>query len=616
MSSPLQILHLEDDPDYSSLVQALLTKEGIDAAFTVVSNEADFEAALDLSKFDLILADYLVPAYNGIAALRYVRSKHAEIPFLLISGTIGEQAAIESLRSGATDYVLKHWPERLVPAIRRAIEESQERARRRHVETELLRREKYFRALTENALDIVTVVNPEGLFHYNSPSLVRVLGYNPQGVAGHSALKLVHPEDVDRVRAAFQRALANPEQTVTLQFRFRHRDGSWRYLEAVAQNRLSEPEIGALVINSRDITDRKQAEEDIRENEKQYRLIFDGNPIPMWVFDHETLAFLEVNDAACQHYGFSRQEFLGMTIEQIRTEQEIPALIEYLHRLMEPGNLARPSLTGVWQHRKKDGSLIDVEVKWSPISFKGRAASLTMANDITERRRIEHRDAALAKLGQSLSSATTPAEAAEIIRTITDDLFRWDVFTLDLYSSEEDQIRPLLNVDTDRSGSRFFIPVSGQDRQPSRMARRVIAQGAELILRDEPVRMSGDSVPIGDTSRASASLMLAPVRNRTKVIGILSIQSYSLKAYAPTDLVTLQTLADHCGGALERIRAEQALHKSEQRFRDLFEGSPDAIFVEDFEGTVLDVNPAACRLHGVRREDLIGKSVAQLVPPD
>ena len=226
MSAPLQILHLEDDPDYSSLVRDLLHKEGMDAAIKVVSNEADFEAALDLGQFDLILADYLLPSYNGMEALRYARVKCAETPFLLVSGTIGEQAAIESLRSGATDYVLKHWPERLVPAIRRAVEETQERARRRRVETELLRREKYFRALTENALDILTVVNPEGVFHYNSPSLERVLGYSPQELVGQNAFKRVHPEDLDRVREAFERALANPEQTVTLQFRFLHRDGT------------------------------------------------------------------------------------------------------------------------------------------------------------------------------------------------------------------------------------------------------------------------------------------------------------------------------------------------------------------------------------------------------
>ena len=138
--------------------------------------------------------------------------------------------------------------------------------------------------------------------------------------------------------------------------------------------------------------------------------------------------------------------------------------------------------------------------------------------------------------------------------------------------------------------------------------------GQILILRPDPPSMDHGSIAIGDKTRASASLMLVPIRNRTKVIGVLSIQSYKHKAYDEKDLQTLQTLADHCGGAIERIRAEQALRESELRFRDLFEGSPDAIFVEDLSGFVLDVNPAACALHSASREELVGQHVNQLVP--
>jgi PAS domain S-box-containing protein len=616
MNRPLRILHLEDDPDYCDLVQSLLAKEGFEVEVVLVENRADFEGALASDKFDIILADYLLPSYNGLEALRVARERCPETPFLLISGTIGEQAAIESLKSGATDYVLKHWPERLMPAVRRAVEEAEERKRRRRVETELVRREKHFRALTENALDIVTILDHQGAFTYNSPSIKRVLDYEPKDLAGQSAFALVHPEDLPRVLQAFDFALQNPDRTVTLDFRFRHRDGSWRYLEAVGQRRLDDPEIAGVVINSRDISDRKQAEAGLRESEQQYRLVFHGNPTPMWVFDHETLAFLEVNEAAIEHYGYTREEFLGMTLRDIRPTEDVPAMIEYLHKLLTSECSPQPGLVGVWRHRKKDGTPMDVEIKLSPISFQGRLASLSMANDITERKRIEHRDAALSKLGQSLSSATSPPEAAQIIRDVADDLFRWDVFTLDLYSSELGRISPILNVDTDRNGQRFDIPVTGESKAPSSMAQRIIAEGAELTLHAEPVTMPADVVPIGDTSRPSASLMLVPIRNRTKVIGILSIQSYTPRAYSQADLNTLQTLADHCGGALERIRAEQALRESEQRFRDLFEGSPDAVFVEDLTGTVLDINPAACLLHGATRKDLLGKNVVDLVPPE
>jgi len=615
VNRPLRILHLEDDPDYSDLVSSLLAKEGLDAQIIVVSEGADFLTALEIERFDIILADYLLPTYNGLQALQLARQKCPDTPFLLVSGTIGEQAAIESLKCGATDYVLKNCPERLVPSIRRAVQEAEERSERRKAETELIRREKYFRALTENALDILSVLNTEGLFLYNSPSIMRVLGHDPKDLQGQSAFAFVHPDDLPGVIEAFNQALADPDLTATLDFRYQCKDGSWRHLEAVGQNRLSDPDIGAVVINSRDVTDRKQAQDNLRESEKQYRLIFDGNPIPMWVFDQETLAFLEVNDAALQHYGYSREEFLAMTLKDIRPPGEVPAMLEYVHKLVNGDGPSKLGFAGVWRHRKKDGSLIDVEIKWSTISFQGRPASLTMANDITDRLRTEHRDAALSKLGQSLSSATSAIEAAQIIKQVAHELFVWDAFTLDLYSAEREEVSPILNVDTTREGKQFEIPSEGS-RDPSPMARRVVNQGAELILREEPIQISGDSFPIGDTQRPSASLMLAPIRNRTKVIGILSIQSYTPKAYDRSDLNTLQTLADHCGGALERIWAEHALRETEQRFRYLFEGSPDAIFVEDFDGTVLDVNPAACNLHAMTRDELIGRKVWDLVPVD
>src|SRR5438105_12611952 len=229
MTKRLRILHLEDDPDFSALVRALLEKEAIAAELEGVSTRSDFEAALAGGNFDIILADYLLPEYNGIEALRCARQQCPQIPFLLVSGTIGEQAAIESLKNGATDYVLKLLPERLVPAIRRAAQEAEERKLLRRAETELVRREKYFRALTENSLDILSILNRDGLFLYNSPSIKRVLGYLPNVLAGLNTFAFIHPEDLTHVWQAFEAGLLDPERTIALQFRFRHQDGSWKY---------------------------------------------------------------------------------------------------------------------------------------------------------------------------------------------------------------------------------------------------------------------------------------------------------------------------------------------------------------------------------------------------
>ena len=271
INKSLRILHLEDEPDFSNLVHALLEREGYQVNLVLVDNLADFQKALASENFDVVLADYMLPTCNGLDALTKARAIYPETPFLLVSGTIGEQAAIESLRAGATDYVLKLWPERLVPAVRRAVQEAEERRQRKHVETQLVRREKYFRALTENALDIVTVLNREGIYLYNSPSLTRVLGYEPKELAGHNAFGFVHPEDLDRSRKAFEGALQNPERSVRVEFRFRHQDGSWRYLEAVGQSHVDDPAIGGVVINSRDISDRKKTEAELHESEIQLR---------------------------------------------------------------------------------------------------------------------------------------------------------------------------------------------------------------------------------------------------------------------------------------------------------------------------------------------------------
>ena len=402
MEKSLRILHLEDDPDFVSLVSAMLKNEGLPADLTSAKNLDEFLSALREDGFDLILADYSLPTCNGLQALQVARQKYPETPFVLISGTIGEQAAIECLRCGATDYVLKNKIERLVPAVRRAVQEAAERAQRKRIETELIRREKYFRTLTEHSLDVLTILSRDCLFQYNSPSLKTVLGYEPKDVAGKSAFELVHPEDLASTQEAFQRALQNPGEIVTHEFRCRRKDGSWCHLEVVGQNHLDDPEIAGVVLNTRDVSDRKHAEAQLRESEKQYRLIFEGSPTPMWIIDLETLRFLEVNEAAVQQYGYSHEELHSMTAGDLRTHAERDRYIKYIKEVVRQHPEVGFGRAGLWHHRKKNGGAVDVEVKWSRVKFKGRDALLTMAHDVTERKRAAE---ALQRSEASLAAA-------------------------------------------------------------------------------------------------------------------------------------------------------------------------------------------------------------------
>ncbi|HEX9148193.1 MAG TPA: ATP-binding protein, partial [Thermoanaerobaculia bacterium] len=135
-----------------------------------------------------------------------------------------------------------------------------------------------------------------------------------------------------------------------------------------------------------EIVKRKGTEKRLRESEERYRLMFDKNPHPTWVYDAETLAFLAVNEAAIHHYGYSRGEFLGMTIKDIRPAEEVPALLRVLSENPHTP-LTRVSVNV--KHRKKDGTVIDVESASSAITFSGRAAALVLAMDVTERLRLE-----------------------------------------------------------------------------------------------------------------------------------------------------------------------------------------------------------------------------------
>lgn len=143
--------------------------------------------------------------------------------------------------------------------------------------------------------------------------------------------------------------------------------------------------IGASAI-ARDITAEKRADEALRLALDKYRLLFDSSPLPMWVFDRNTLAFLAVNEAAIRHYGYSRQEFFRMTVIDIRPEEEVERLLK---RVSQPGRGLQEVET--WRHRKKDGSIIDVEITAHDIEFEGRDAELILAHDITQRKRAEER---------------------------------------------------------------------------------------------------------------------------------------------------------------------------------------------------------------------------------
>jgi PAS domain S-box-containing protein len=139
-----------------------------------------------------------------------------------------------------------------------------------------------------------------------------------------------------------------------------------------------------LLIKVARLVERHRAQRALQKSEEEYRLLFKANPCPMWLCDQDTLQFLAVNDAAILHYGYSREEFLAMSTKQTRAAEDVMALLEYL--ATTPGEHAN---AGVWRHRKKDDSIIDVDVTWHKVEFGNRPSYLVLANDVTEKKQSE-----------------------------------------------------------------------------------------------------------------------------------------------------------------------------------------------------------------------------------
>jgi two-component system, cell cycle sensor histidine kinase and response regulator CckA len=242
-------------------------------------------------------------------------------------------------------------------------------------------------AVVKAALDAVIIINSEGEILEFNPAAESIFGHARSAVVGQQLVDLIVPPSLrDAHRHGFARYLATGEGTILgqrLELSGLRADGSEFPAELTI---VRVPVDGSPVFAGyiRDITPRIESAEALRRSEESYRLLFEFHPSPMWVYDLETLRFLAVNEAAVSSYGYTREEFLAMTIEQALPEEERPRLRE---TVQDPSRGRVDA--GTWRHRKKDGTSIDVHVLSNAIEFEGRSARLVLAEDVTQQRVLE-----------------------------------------------------------------------------------------------------------------------------------------------------------------------------------------------------------------------------------
>jgi PAS domain S-box-containing protein len=279
MPLPLRVLIVEDSPADAELMILNLTEAGFAPDWQRVETEADYLSALE-SPPDLIVSDWRLPHFSGMRALQLFAQRDLRVPFIIVSGSIGEEAAIDALRRGADDYVLKDRPARLGESVHRALEDSQLRAANRRAEESLRESEEHYRLLTENIKDVVWILDVETMrFRYVSPSVERLRGYTPEEILAEPMTKAltaeasVHATDLTRGRKQDLLAGNLPAKTFfTEEIEQTCKDGSTVWTEVITSYYVN-PENGRVEVRgvTRDISERRQAEAALRQQTEALR---------------------------------------------------------------------------------------------------------------------------------------------------------------------------------------------------------------------------------------------------------------------------------------------------------------------------------------------------------
>ncbi|HEX7117537.1 MAG TPA: PAS domain S-box protein [Longimicrobiales bacterium] len=445
--------------------------------------------------------------------------------------------------------------------------------RKRAVEA-LRASEDHFRALIDNAADIIAILDPEHRIRFIGPAVERILGYAPAELIGRRLIDLVHPHDLNAADDVFERVVLTPKETTRAELRFRHRDGAWRVIEYALRNLLHDPSIRGIVINARDVTERKEAELASRASEERYRSLVNGIPIGLY----RTLpdgTILDANDALVELLGYpDRQTLLDVKAVDLYVD---PRDRRRFQELME-----------------QDGSVRDFEARLVRMDGSTVPVRLNARAVVNAAGEVVHFEGAMEDITERLEAEQTARETLELYRLLqratNDPIYDWDIAGAVLHWNEAacavfdyapEDIRPDLGWWTER--------LHPDDRERIIAGLQAAIDGGEEVWADEYRFRRGDG-------------SYASVFDRGHIV----------RAEDGEPVRMIGSMID----VTERRRAEDALRQSEERYRTIFEYAGDGILITDHDGDLVQVNERACRLTGFDRDELLRMNIADLVAGD
>lgn len=419
---------------------------------------------------------------------------------------------------------------------------------------QLLTSENRFQAMAQAAPVGIFRTRPDGYTTFVNPRWCELSGMKHEEALGDGWLQAVHPGDRETILQNWKDKTRRG-QASSAEYRFVHAGGKVVWVKGRATPEYdNNHQIIGYIGSITDITNLKKAEEQLRRSEEEYRYLFENNPQPMWVYDLETLRFLAVNEAAVNNYGYSREEFLSMDLKDISLPEDIDALLKDVAQTTAGYNKA-----GEWKHRRKDGSIIDVEIISHKIIYQGKAARLVLANDITDRKKAE---IALIESEKALNEAQIMAKMGNWEIDLITNKATWSDNNFRLFGLHPNEIEPTFE---------YF-------------RNRIHPDDQKKI--DEGFRIMNASK--------------APIEDELRIVFPGKIEKWILNKIIPVfengQLVKLKGVNLDID---DLKKSTQLLRESEEKFRTLFEEHSAVMLLIDPEtGQIVDANKAASSFYG------------------
>ena len=377
--NPLRVLIIDNNPEDRALVAQVLTREFKDVHLEHAADERSLAGLLADARFDIVVTDYVPNWTNGLAVLKTVKSHHPELPVIMFTASGTEEVAVAAMREGLDDYVVKdrrHFV-RLATSVRRSLENAEVR---RTVEAARRERDRFFSLCP----DLLCITGLDGRIRQINRAWNEILGYELGDLEEVRALDLVHPDDRSRSGAVIERLLAG-EEIDAYENRCRAKDGTHRWLLWSAALAREE---GVIYAAARDVTERKQAEEALRESEERSRAIVDSSVDAIVTVDDAGI-IQSANPAVEQIFGYARHELVGQSLALLMPPPDREGHGRHLERYLETGVLRIIGRGREVMSVRKDGSPLPIELQVSEFRVLGRRFFSGTIRDLTRIREAE-----------------------------------------------------------------------------------------------------------------------------------------------------------------------------------------------------------------------------------